>query len=100
MIKMQNIYKCYNYTPNDNLNKTCENKKRCLLISYEQYCSEFTEKNNKKSQEKSQTNFEAIKEMNIDEFANWIRHECLLSHFNQIVLSEVDLKKWLEKEVN
>lgn len=45
------------------------------------------------------TNFEAIKAMNIDEFANWIRHECLLSHINQVVLSEKDLKAWLEKEV-
>lgn len=41
-IGMQNIYKCYNYTPNDNLNKTCENKKRCVLISDRDFCYEYS----------------------------------------------------------
>ena len=37
---MQDIYKCSNYTPNDNLNKTCNNQKRCILIE-EQTCYEY-----------------------------------------------------------
>lgn len=32
---MQNIYKCKNFSPNDNLNKTCNNSERCVLIEGE-----------------------------------------------------------------
>ena len=37
---MQNIYDCKLYTPNENLNKTCDNKKRCVLIE-ENSCYDY-----------------------------------------------------------
>lgn len=41
-------------------------------------------------------NFEKIKNMNIDEFANYIRCECLSSNFNGVVKSVDEIKRWLE----
>lgn len=38
---MQHLYNCIHHTPNDNLNKTCCNNKRCLLISYEHKCRDY-----------------------------------------------------------
>ena len=39
---MQKIYDCKFYTPNENLNKTCDDKKRCLLIE-ESNCYDYAE---------------------------------------------------------
>lgn len=39
---IQNIYKCNKYTPNQNLNKTCKNCKRCVLY-YDEYCYDYEE---------------------------------------------------------
>lgn len=44
------------------------------------------------------TKFDAIKQMNIEEFASWVREECLWSHFHGVVLNTDDIKKWLETE--
>ena len=49
---IQNIYACSKFTPNENLNKTCENTKRCIIY-YDEYCNNFTEKTDKKSRKKS-----------------------------------------------
>lgn len=48
---IQSIYNCSKFTPNENLNKTCENKTRCIIY-YNEYCSNLTEKTDKKSREK------------------------------------------------
>lgn len=37
----QTPFGCKHYTPQDNLNLTCRNEKRCLLISYEHKCKEY-----------------------------------------------------------
>ena len=37
---IQNIYKCNKYTPNQNLNKTCKNCKRCVIY-YDEYCYDY-----------------------------------------------------------
>ena len=37
---IQDIYKCGHYTPNENLNKTCDNCKRCCIY-YGLICSEY-----------------------------------------------------------
>lgn len=37
---IQNIYKCKCFTPNENLNKTCDNSKRCCIY-YGLVCSEY-----------------------------------------------------------
>lgn len=55
---IQNIYKCVNYTPNENLNKTCDNCKRCCIY-YGLICSEYEVNNNdkyKKLERKSNKN--------------------------------------------
>lgn len=44
------------------------------------------------------TNFDKVKEMTIDEMAQWVREECLYSHFNGCVLDKDSIKRWLEKE--
>lgn len=44
---IQNIYKCKKYKPNDNLNKTCDNKTRCKVY-YDEVCNEYEEKENEK----------------------------------------------------
>ena len=44
-VKMQDIYKCENYTKNENLNKTCEGKTRCIIY-YDEYCYKFKDKTN------------------------------------------------------
>lgn len=36
-------YKCKKYRPNDNLNKTCDNKTRCKIY-YDEYCKQYKEK--------------------------------------------------------
>ena len=43
---IQDIYKCGHYTPNENLNKTCDNSKRCCIY-YDLACSEYEVKNDK-----------------------------------------------------
>lgn len=40
---IQSIYNCSKFTPNENLNKTCENRTRCIIY-YNEYCSNFIEK--------------------------------------------------------
>ena len=40
---MQILLNCVNYTKNDNLNKTCNNEKRCELY-YNNYCSFYVNK--------------------------------------------------------
>lgn len=39
-MEIQNIYKCKKYKPNDNLNKTCDNKARCKIY-YGEVCKEY-----------------------------------------------------------
>ena len=39
-MKLQNIYKCKKYTKNENLNKTCKNKTRCVIY-YDEICKEY-----------------------------------------------------------
>lgn len=46
-MKIQNIYKCKKYKPNDNLNKTCDNKTRCKIY-YDEECREYEEKEDEK----------------------------------------------------
>lgn len=43
---IQTPLKCQNFTENENLNKTCENKTRCILY-YRHDCTKFIEKDNK-----------------------------------------------------
>jgi hypothetical protein len=38
---IQQLHSCKNFTRNDNLNKTCRNEKRCVLISYDVKCREY-----------------------------------------------------------
>lgn len=38
--EIQNIYECQCYTKNENLNKTCEGKTRCVIY-YDEYCYKF-----------------------------------------------------------
>ena len=45
MISIQNIYKCLFYTPNDNLNKTCLDNKRCDIY-YDVICPYYFEVSN------------------------------------------------------
>ena len=45
------------------------------------------------------TKFDAIKQMDIEDFASWLRKECLWSHFQGVVLNTDEIKKWLETEV-
>lgn len=40
-MRIQTPYKCNNYTHNDNLNKTCQNLSRCVLISDNDNCYQF-----------------------------------------------------------
>ena len=47
-MKMQIPYKCEKYTPNDNLNKTCDNKTRCKIY-YSEECKEYEEKENEQN---------------------------------------------------
>lgn len=42
-MKIQIPYKCKKYKPNDNLNKTCDNKTRCKIY-YNELCNEYEEK--------------------------------------------------------
>ena len=42
--EIQNIYECQCYTENENLNKTCESKNRCVIY-YDEYCYRFKKKN-------------------------------------------------------
>lgn len=44
------------------------------------------------------TNFDKVKEMTVDEMAQWVREECLHSHFNCCVLDKDSIKRWLEEE--
>lgn len=39
---MQVPHECTHFTQNSNLNKTCNNEKRCLLISYSHKCKDYT----------------------------------------------------------
>lgn len=41
--KIQIIYDCVKFTPNDNLNLTCDNKTRCVIYRGET-CLSYTEK--------------------------------------------------------
>lgn len=50
-MEVQNIYKCKKYKPNDNLNLTCNNQKRCVIY-YDEVCREYEEK---KDEENSRT---------------------------------------------
>lgn len=43
--------------------------------------------------------FEAIKNFNIDEFAQWLRAECLYSHFHGSALDIDSIKKRLEEDI-
>lgn len=40
---MQNLYKCINYTQNENMNKTCQNNKMCKIY-HDEVCEEYKEK--------------------------------------------------------
>jgi len=40
---IQNLYNCQDYTPNTNLNLTCRNCKRCVIL-YGETCYEYREK--------------------------------------------------------
>ena len=42
-MKIQNIYKCEKYKPNNNLNLICDNKTRCKIY-YGEICNEYKEK--------------------------------------------------------
>ena len=44
---IQNIFKCVKFTPNENLNKTCNNEKRCVIYNQE-LCYNYTEKEKEK----------------------------------------------------
>lgn len=39
-MQIQNIYKCKYYTNNENMNKTCKNKKMCKVY-YDEVCEEY-----------------------------------------------------------
>lgn len=41
---MQSLSWCKYYTQNTNPNKTCKNKKRCIMWSDDCYCYEYEEK--------------------------------------------------------
>ena len=41
--EIQNIFECECYTPNQNLNKTCQNNARCV-IHQDEYCYKFKKK--------------------------------------------------------
>lgn len=43
-MEIQTPYKCNNYTPNDNMNKTCQSGSRCVLISDNDNCYQFKER--------------------------------------------------------
>lgn len=42
-MKIQIPHKCTKFTKNDNPNKTCENRFRCLIY-YDEFCNEYQEK--------------------------------------------------------
>lgn len=44
-MKIQIPYSCKKYKPNDNLNKTCDNKTRCVIY-YDEICEEYNETTN------------------------------------------------------
>lgn len=44
-------------------------------------------------------NYKKIKQMTVEKMAEWVRLECLHSHFNGIVLDVNSIKKWLLQEV-
>lgn len=46
-MRIQNIYKCKHYTPNGNMNKTCDNSKRCCVF-YEVNCQSYSETEDRK----------------------------------------------------
>lgn len=46
-MKTQIPYKCKKYKPNENLNKTCDNKTRCKIY-YDEVCREYEEKEDEK----------------------------------------------------
>lgn len=37
---LQNMYNCTDYTPNENLNKTCRDAQRCVIL-WEENCPYF-----------------------------------------------------------
>lgn len=41
-MRIQNIYNCIKFTPNDNLNLTCDNKTRCVILRGEQCYNYYT----------------------------------------------------------
>ena len=41
-MRIQNIYNCIKFTPNDNLNLTCDNKTRCIILRGEQCYDYYT----------------------------------------------------------
>ena len=42
-MRIQNIYNCIKFTPNDNLNLTCDNKSRCVIY-YGETCPLYIKK--------------------------------------------------------
>ena len=42
MRRIQDIYKCLYFTPDENLNKTCMDKKRCSIY-YDETCPDYFE---------------------------------------------------------
>ena len=52
---MQTLLNCNNYTKNNNLNKTCNNNKRCELY-YNNYCKEYEEKTNTNNRNQREKN--------------------------------------------
>lgn len=47
-MKIQIPYKCKKYKTNENLNKTCDNKARCVIY-YGEVCNEYKEKEDEAS---------------------------------------------------
>ena len=37
---IQNMFRCIHYTPDENLNKTCDGKNRCVIY-YEETCYKY-----------------------------------------------------------
>lgn len=46
-MKIQIPYNCKKYKPNDNLNKTCDNKTKCIIY-YDEVYKEYEEKEDEK----------------------------------------------------
>lgn len=47
-MKIQNIYKCKHFTDNENMNRTCRNKKMCKVY-YDEICEDFKIGKNKRT---------------------------------------------------